>query len=536
MISLCLTAGMITGCNGNINMPEQPQGSETTPETTEMAAETGSQKPEEAVPEESSDTAAAYTAEEASDEITYKISSFSYSSGTDNFDGRTDLLEITGSGHEKLKHSVDEWFNKYKADFEKKCAEFEDEAKEGRRAYEEENSGSNENASAYLPYFALDYSVSVERADDGMLSLRLSEYSYSGGAHGSRYEYGANFDTQTGALIDNTEFNDSAASVREYIIKSIKASDKDVQDLLFPEWEDTINTIFASGMKDSSFWFDGSGMIYAFQQYDIVPYSEGIQLFEIPYGDMNGFPEKYTVDGEFFTTNISPAGYVKFIDLDGDGKEDRLWLSRETDENTYYSSYILHVNDKKLEVESNYYYYCAPKFVHSSEGNFFMLTVTSDNDYNTILMYSAEGDFQKIDELDGSFSSIEDGKAVISQRHDAFGTWTVYKNYTYDTKGFSTDETIDRLYNDPRTKENATGLTLLKDLKYSDISGDYTNTKTLEKGSVIYPVSDSGTELGFVTEDGKEGFFEYTYKNGDGGRKVDGVNEFDMFSELPYAG
>jgi len=541
LMTLTMTCGMIFGCSAKIDVPEvsQEETEEPAEEAKEMTeAETEETEEKTEAEEEASadekEAEAEADEEENSGEIAVKISSLTYETKIENFDGRTDLLEITDDGHEKLKEGVDGWFKKYRSDFEEKCAEFEKDADEERKMIEEESSGQDEEV--YMPNYSLDYSISVARSDESMFSVVISEYSFTGGAHGGTYLYGVNFDTKTGQVIENSTFDASADSIKEYIIKCIKASDKKVDDILFPEWEETVDTMFSKGMKDGAFWFNGNGMTYVFQQYDIAPYAAGIQTFDIPYVDMKDFPDEYKVAGTFYAADISSEGFASFLDIDGDGKEEKLFLESETDENTYYSNFTLHIGDKKLEVESDYYYYCEPRFVHSSEGDYFFFTVTSDNDFNRILMYSAEGDFEKIDELDGSFKTIEDGKAVVASRHDAFGTWSVNKDYTYDKKGLHTNEKIDRIDNDPRTKDGATGITLLKDLEYSEKAGDYKDVKTLKKGSVIYPVSDSGTELGFVTEDKKEGFFEYTHEPGEGGRKVDGVPEDEMFEGMPYAG
>ncbi len=533
LTALTVAAGMLFGCTANVDFPDQGSDKEEVSETEEEEPAEAEDKADQSADEEKTEAEEDASAEEEAGEITYVIKSVTYDTKIDNFGGRTDILEITDNGHDKLKKAVDEWFEKYRSDFEAQCAEFESDAEEAKKMAEED--GGDDDSEFYSPQYSLDYSVMVSRADESMFSLALSEYSFMGGAHGGTYVHGVNFDTKTGELIDNTEFDDTADSVKEYILKDIDDSGKEAEDMLFPEYKDTIDSMFSDGMKNGAFWFDGRGMIYAFQQYDIAPYASGILMFDIPYKEMKGFPEKYVSDGSFYTVDIPTNGFTKYIDLDG--KEEKVYLEIDTEEDSYYSTFKLHVGDRQLDFgEDEGYYYCEPMFVHSSEGDFFMFVATSDNDFNRIYMFDAEGDFDKIDDMDGSFRVIRDGEAVIAQRHNSFGTWAGIKDYTYDIKGFHTDETVYRIDNDPRTDGSGTGIKLIKDLKYSETSGDYSDTKVLEKGTVIYPISDSGSELGFVTEDGEEGFFEYERDENGGEALIDGVNENDMFESLPYAG
>ena len=52
---------------------------------------------------------------------------------------------------------------------------------------------------------------------------------------------------------------------------------------------------------------------------------------------------------------------------------------------------------------------------------------------------------------------------------------------------------------------------------------------------MIYPTVLDGDKLEFMTEDGAEsGYFTFEYK--DGVRYVDGVSEYDLFADMPYAG
>ena len=531
-LTAVVTAAMLFGCSATVQNSEAPEKDAEASETEEEAP--GEVSESDSDEEASGETEAGEALEEEKSEgIEYNKSTIIYDTDSKYFSGSTEIISITDNGHEKLKEAVDKWFEKYKSDFEEKSEEYIKEAEDANKEIEADKTENNDDGD-YTAYYDISNSVEVTRADEAMFSMCVSEYTFMGGAHGGTYIYGVNFDTKTGDIIENTEFDKSADSVMNYILQSIEESSEETKDSFYPEYEDTIKGIFKNGMKDGAFWFDGRGMTYAFQQYDIAPYAAGIMMFDIPYKDMEDFPEEYVTDGSFYSVNINNDGMIEKIEIDG--KEEKVYLETKTDEDNYYSTFDLHIGDKDIKFDEEGYYYCQPTFVHSSVGDYFMLVCMADNDFNRIFLYDGSGDFEHIDDIDGGISQVKDGIVIVSQRHDAFGTWQVYKEYTYGSKGLKTDEKIDMIDNDPSTKASAVGITLLKPLEYSEKSGDYSDTKELKKGSVIYPVSDSGSELGFVTEDGDKGFFEYTYEPGEGGRMVDGVDEYSMFDGMPYAG
>ncbi|MCR5486829.1 MAG: DUF3298 and DUF4163 domain-containing protein [Lachnospiraceae bacterium] len=452
-----------------------------------------------------------------------RIQKHAYDSDYEYMDGSCEVVEVVDEDHPELKKAVDQWFEGYVQKFDEECALHKKEAVEDNAELEGDD---------YRMYHSLDYSVEVTRADEGMLSLCFSEYLYGGGAHGMTTVYGVNFDATTGEIIQGESLPASVAdAVKQSVVRDLEESTEEVKEMLFPGYMDTVEAHFAQGLKGVDFWFDYRGLVTCFQQYDIAPYAAGIIRFTVPYGDLSGFPEKWIPDGKFYFAGLSESGFSDHFDTDGDGREEEVYLTSKTDEDGYYSEYTLHVGEGTITLEEPGFY-CEPYFIHSSKGNFFLFNESFESDWHTLYLYDSS--LKKVGEVDASVGKIMDGKMKLYIRHDAFGTWQVVKPCAYDADGFHFLEEIDRIDNDPRTKEQATGITLKKDMKYStDPDGE--ENELLEKGSVIYPIADTGSQITFVTEDRKEGYFRYEKEEDGAGRIVDGVPEFDLFDNMPYA-
>lgn len=143
-------------------------------------------------------------------------------------------------------------------------------------------------------------SVSVERADNAVLSLLYYTYLYMGGAHGEYNYRGYVFDTEDGSLVtldklvtDTEKFENVAL---EYM-KAAVAEDGEV----FPEVSD--ETLLGL-VRDGSWYLGKSGVTIFPDLYEIASYADGIKMFEIPYDTLAGLvnekylPREYEGEGE----------------------------------------------------------------------------------------------------------------------------------------------------------------------------------------------------------------------------------------------
>ncbi|NLJ79871.1 MAG: DUF3298 and DUF4163 domain-containing protein [Firmicutes bacterium] len=128
---------------------------------------------------------------------------------------------------------------------------------------------------AAFPHAGLvDYEVRLNKG--GLLSLTLTFYQYTGGAHGMTYLEAINLDLTTGQVL---EFEDvlpepaQRARLAEIINGEVK---KDPARFLIPE--------FTADMfqEPQGFYLQEKSIVVYFGLYEIAPYVSGIQKFTFP--------------------------------------------------------------------------------------------------------------------------------------------------------------------------------------------------------------------------------------------------------------
>nr|WP_319489833.1 DUF3298 domain-containing protein [uncultured Caproiciproducens sp.] len=144
-------------------------------------------------------------------------------------------------------------------------------------------------------YFQSSFDYS-ENAD--VLSTRIYNENYTGGAHGFRWikSYTVNMNTgefydTLGSLFQNEE------SGKKLISDKITAEIKKQPDNYFPEAVQTIE----DKNGDFPFYLDGENLIVYFDLYDISCYAAGIPVFKFPLADLKT---------KVSFNSVSPAGDV----------------------------------------------------------------------------------------------------------------------------------------------------------------------------------------------------------------------------------
>lgn len=142
--------------------------------------------------------------------------------------------------------------------------------------------------------FACERTARVERIDSRVLSTVYNTYTYTGGAHGNYAELAYNFDTESGERITldalSADPDALTAFLQEYITK-LYTEDADgyysarvYEDLAV----DAENNPIADLVRDGAWYFNGKGMVFASQPYELGPYASGIIEFAVPYADLAG--------------------------------------------------------------------------------------------------------------------------------------------------------------------------------------------------------------------------------------------------------
>ncbi len=112
-----------------------------------------------------------------------------------------------------------------------------------------------------------------------IISMAITSYINTGGAHGNLNISFKNFEASTGRLISNTDLFESVDEFKKmaqpYFEKSIKEKD------VFLESKDF--------ELPGNIAYNDEGIILLYNSYDIAPHSTGIIEFTIPYSETNPF-------------------------------------------------------------------------------------------------------------------------------------------------------------------------------------------------------------------------------------------------------
>ena len=227
----------------------------------------------------------------------------------------------------------------------------------------------------------------------------------------------------------------------------------------------------------------------------------------------------------------------KQVDLGGDGKMDTL-MATGSDE----IQYDLIINDQTIELinrdDSNEWEVATSYFVHNSEGDFIMSELNDPlNGWETTLYMWNNGSFEKIgsEQLgimkDDNFQAeIFGDKVVLFDSISVLSTWRGTKDFTYGKDGFiAKDEKY--FYAGDKV-----ALTLKQDVAFDDDYEVGEAARTAASGDTIYISCMIQDRVGFTSENGD--FLGYlTVTQTDSGEyEVNGVNEYEMFDNILYAG
>jgi hypothetical protein len=119
---------------------------------------------------------------------------------------------------------------------------------------------------------------------NGLLSLSLTDYQFTGGNHGLIDETSYTFDLSTGKALSLSDLMQSGSGYITYFNSGIrKEIDKRVASGDLVEFD---SEKFSSIADDPAYYLTSRGIVFYFQQYEYFPYSEGIQEFSFNYGNL----------------------------------------------------------------------------------------------------------------------------------------------------------------------------------------------------------------------------------------------------------
>ena len=225
--------------------------------------------------------------------------------------------------------------------------------------YAEENRKiSLENTGSEPEPYTADFSYTLKRCDERIISFVFTQTDYTGGTHGNYWSYGMTFDTATGTriylgglsgdsnsffriLTDELNVQASLPAYEMYIDKNIMAS-----------MEETF-------LNDSSCWYlDRSGLSFISNPYVLGSYAAGTFEFNIPYEKLNGLKAEYTYEGNYIQ-KIFPGISLQH-DLNSNGTTDEICYSVAWDEDFSNPRPILTINGTDFSGEFEKLYMTNP--------------------------------------------------------------------------------------------------------------------------------------------------------------------------------
>jgi hypothetical protein len=130
--------------------------------------------------------------------------------------------------------------------------------------------------------FELDFASSAVCITEDLLSILVTQYTYSGGAHGSTSYIAFTFDTMTGQELTYDNISTNAADFKTFlqntIVSQINAMPADSISMFFEDYATSVGGNFPY----TTWYTDGVDFVIIYSEYSIAPYAAGSPTFAIP--------------------------------------------------------------------------------------------------------------------------------------------------------------------------------------------------------------------------------------------------------------
>ena len=142
------------------------------------------------------------------------------------------------------------------------------------KEYNEELSKSKEDYIKYQYEAYSDYKVTYNK--NNILSIPITTYNFTGGAHGMTYLKSFNYDLSTGDKLSLKDMFKGSVDYKKIVNDYITLEINKNKEIYFTD-KDGFN-----GISDNQeFYIDNNGIVVYFQLYDIAPYYVGIPRFNL---------------------------------------------------------------------------------------------------------------------------------------------------------------------------------------------------------------------------------------------------------------
>ncbi len=395
--------------------------------------------------------------------------------------------------------------------------------KEARAAYQEQKENGSD---AFYNHFWNDNTL-LTRFDEKVLSFQISQYEYTGGAHGIYSYSGQTYEVATGNLLqaddilaDRPGFETEAAA---YIAKELYAV---YGDQLFEDYETTVTEALKG--NDWNWCLDATGIRVMFTPYEIGPYAMGAPEVLLPYAIFGRYmKEEYlcTYD-EMIAAITSDADISEAV-----GVADFMMI-QAGDTEWDMSEYSLVSGDVAVEIGE--YDWLESAYLLKKDGRSFVLMSLDymSDDYVTFSYEVTGGQIVKRCKESGAYISGEQWSGshigmVLSL--NVLGTYGAKITYIIDEMGQLMPEK--EFY----VIDSSASIKVKKQLPVM-INGE---SVTLEPGTEIRITGTNNRDEVLFKEvtGGREGVIHYTMDEENPWiHLIDGISEYEYFEELPYAG
>lgn len=292
-------------------------------------------------------------------------------------------------------------------------------------------------------YF-LERRIRVQRADSRIVSFWDMDSSYVGGAHGSYYAHGVNFDPETGRRLEFLDVVTDAEAAYQYVKEDIKSRG---DGSLYPEYEETLDSLFhdETGAGGQLEWtMDHTGITVVFNPYVLGPWSEGSLESRLTFADCPELIRESYRTGAAAAAQLS-EGEPFYADWDRDGeKEEYIYTAREEEE-TYTAFVSLNRTGEGQETgkkgvwELEGYGSLADVWLLESRNGdaFLWLEFSRENDLRVLEVFALENEngTQTLrhagssgDSMYGSFIGDPE-HFLLYDRIDLLGTYMAYRSF-----------------------------------------------------------------------------------------------------------
>lgn len=154
-----------------------------------------------------------------------------------------------------------------------------------------------------------ELNLTVTRSDDTVISLVADEVQDAGGAHGSDWRSGWNYDAKTGQLLT---FPDLGNGFREKATELVSEQAALQADSLFDGYEGNLSHVVLDGTEDAqslygfdatiapTFYMTDDSIVFISREYELQPFSMGVLEF----------PTAYSAYGSILKEHYLPLNYT----------------------------------------------------------------------------------------------------------------------------------------------------------------------------------------------------------------------------------